>query len=266
MKKTSRPTRSASPLLLLLLLPLVVAFDYPDDTGVHAKVSAGRGTYSLSSCSRSYQSKYVEEDAAVRATFATGSEGTSLVARLQPGKTTVGGYGNWAQEELILVRDDEGSVHPGAQQKDQGNSYGGYVQFDWRRFGLQVGGLYLSQWDLGGKGHGNSLVPTAEMRLGPEYLYASVALFSSTPVLSGGGGLVGGLGGRTGNTRIWGGLSVFPYQETSMSVKLSQKLGPVALSLAGQWAPVSTTSTAYVESVHENGISLGLDFPLSRPW
>jgi hypothetical protein len=84
-----RFSRSAFAALSLALLPFVVAFDYPDTTGVRAKVSAGRGTYSLSTCSRRFQSEYVEENVALRATFATGSEGTTWGKRLRPGKTTV---------------------------------------------------------------------------------------------------------------------------------------------------------------------------------
>ena len=103
-----RFSRSAFAALSLALLPFVVAFDYPDTTGIRAKVSAGRGTYSLSTCSRRFQSEYVEENVALRATFATGSEGTTLGKRLRPGKTTVGAYGNWVQEELLLVREDGG--------------------------------------------------------------------------------------------------------------------------------------------------------------
>ncbi|GEM_PF-3858291 len=262
-KKPLRPSHSVFTALVCILFPFVVAFDFPDTTGVHAKVSAGRGTYSISSCSRGFQSKYVEEDVAVRATFATGSEGTALGERLRPAKTTIGAYGNWAQEELRLVREDGGAPdNPGSPTADQGNSFGAYSQFDWRRVGLQIGAIYLSQWDTEKRTHDNHVLPTAELRLGPEYLYASAALLSSTPVLSGGGGVMGGVGGRMANTRMWAGLSVFPVRQNSITLKLSQKLGPATLSFAGQWAPVAS----YYDDTHEHGFSMGLDVPLSRAW
>jgi hypothetical protein len=249
--------------LLLILLPFVAAFDFPDTTGVHGRISAGRGTYSLSSCKKSFQSEYIEENAAVRATFATGSDEPELSKRLRPGKTTVGAYGNWVQEELRLVEEDGAAPADEAPAKDGfGQSYGVYAQFDWRNIGLQAGAIYLGQWKAGEERYRNAFFPTAEVRLGPEYLYAGAALFSSTPVLSGGGGLQGGVGGRIGNTRIWGGLSTFPVAENCLTLKLSQKLGPAALSVAGQWAPEASS----YDAAHEHGLSLGLDVPLSKAW
>jgi hypothetical protein len=263
MKNPIRPSRSALTALLFVLLPFVVAFDFPDTTGVRAKVSAGRGTYSLSSCSRSFQSEYVEEDVALRATFATGSEGTALVKRLRPERTTIGAYGNWVQEKLFLIREDGGAPeNPGPPKEDNGASFGAYAQFDWRLLGLQIGAINLGEWDTDGQIHDNRFLPTAEVRLGPEYIFASAALLSSTPVLSGGGGLTGGVGGRKGNTRVWGGISAFPSRENSLSLKLSQKIGPAILSFAGQWA----LEESNYDASHEHGLSLGLDIPLSKAW
>jgi hypothetical protein len=249
--------------LLSILSPFVVAFDFPDTTGVHGRISAGRGTYSISSCNKRFQSEYIEENVAVRATFATGSDEPGPVKRLQPGKTTVGAYGNWVQEELRLVKDSDGAPAGDATTKDGfGQSYGVYAQFDWRNVGLQAGAIYLGQWKAGEERYRNSFFPTAEVRLGPEYLYASAALFSSTPVLSGGGGLQGGVGGRIGNTRIWGGLSIFPVRERGLTLKVSQRLGPATLSAAGQWMPEASS----YDATHEHGLSLGLDLPLSKAW
>jgi hypothetical protein len=263
MKNPTRLSRSAFTALSLALLPFVVAFDYPDTTGVRAKVSAGRGTYSLSTCSRSFQSDYVEENVGLRATFATGSEGTTWGERLRPGKTTVGAYGDWVQEELVLIREDGGRPdRPVTPKKDNGSSFGAYAQFDWRLFGLEMGALNLGSWDADEEYHDNRFVPTAEVRLGPEYFFASTAFFSGAPVLSGGGGVAGGVGGRLGGTRIWGGLSTFPARENCLSFKVSQKLGPAYLGMAGQWA---FKASGY-DGNHEHGISLGLDIPLSKAW
>ncbi|MEO6097627.1 MAG: hypothetical protein ABIW76_19010, partial [Fibrobacteria bacterium] len=260
-KSPSRLSRSTFTALLFILLPFVAAFDFPDTTGVHGRISAGRGTYSISSCSRSFRSEYIEENLAVRATFATGSDEPELAKRLQPGKTTFGAYGNWVQEELRLVREDGGPPErPATPKADMGQSYGAYAQFDWPNFGLQIGAISLSQWEPEDERHINKFVPTAEVRLGPEYLYAGASLLSSTPVLSGGGGLQGGVGGRKGNTRIWGGLSIFPVRENSLTLKLSQKIGPATLSLAGQWAMEASN----YDATHEHGLSMGLDVPLSK--
>jgi hypothetical protein len=256
-------SRSAFTALLFILLPFVVAFDFPDTTGVHGKISAGRGTYSMTSCSRVYQSEYVEQNAALRATFATGSDEPELAKRLQPGKTTVGAYGNWVQEELLLVREDGGAPdRPATPIKEAAQSYGAYTQFDWRNFGLQVGGAYLSQWNPDDGIHTSHLVPTAEVRLGPEYLYASAELLSSTPIQSGGGYFLAGVGGRKGGTRMWAGYSTFPVRENSLSLRLSQKVGPATLSFAGQWSPAASRYF----TAHEHGVSLGLDLPLSKAW
>ena len=263
MKQPMRLSRSAYAALSFVLLPFVVAFDYPDTTGVRGKVSAGRGTYSLSSCSRSFQSEYVEENVALSATFATGSEGTSWRKRLRPGKTTVGAYGNWVQEERLLIR-EEGSVpsRPVSSEKSDAFTFGAYTQFDWRLFGLQIGGLNLSRWDAEEENHGNEFLPSAEIRLGPEYFFAGTSLLSSTPVQSGGGGWTAGLGGRIRGTRIWGGYSVFPIRNNSLGLKISQKLGSANLSFAGQWALEASRYSA----TREHGLSLGLDIPLSKAW
>jgi hypothetical protein len=260
-KKSIRPSRYAFTALLLVLLPFVVGFDFPDTTGIHGRISAGRGTYSLSSCSRSFRSEYIEENVAVRATFATGSDEPDWANRLRPGRTTVGAYGNWTQEELLLLKEDGVTPTNATPKDDWGQSYGLYTQFDWRFFGLQAGAVYLSQWETDAGRHGNSLYQTAEVRLGPELLYASAALLSSTPILSGGGGLQGGIGGRVRNTRAWGGLSVFPARETSLTLKLSQKVGLATLSVAGQWGLETSNYGS-----REQGLSLGIDIPLSKAW
>lgn len=263
MKKSLCHSRPAYAALLLALLPFVVAFDYPDTTGIRGKISAGRGTYSISSCSRSFQSEYVEENVALSATFATGSEGTSWRKRLRPGKTTLGAYGNWVQEERLLVREEGSSpASPASPEKSDAVSFGAYSQFDWRLFGLQIGGLNLSRWHAGEDNHGNEFLPSAEIRLGPEYLFAGTSLLSSAPVLSGGGGWTAGVGGRIRGTRIWGGYSVFPIRNNGLGLKLSQTLGSANLSFAGQWALESSRYSA----TREHGLSLGLDIPLSKAW
>ncbi len=262
MKKPMLFSRCAFAALSLALLPFVVAFDYPDTTGIRAKVSAGRGTYSLSTCSRTYQSDYVEENVALRATFATGSEGTTTMKRLQPGKTTVGVYGNWVQEEILLIREEGSAPGNATPEESNGASFGAYTQFDWRLFGLQIGAMSLSQWDFGEENRGYQFLPSAEVRLGPEYLFASTSLFSSDPIKSGGGGWMAGLGGRIKGTRVWGGYSVFPIRNNCLALKLSQKLGPANLSFAGQWA----LEAARYDATREYGLSLGLDIPLSKAW
>lgn len=262
MKIPMRHSRSAFAALSIALLPFVVAFDYPDTTGVRAKLSAGRGTYSLSTCSRTYQSEYVEQNAALRATFATGSEETTIMKRLQPGKTTVGAFGNWVQEDVLLVREEGSTPSNATPEKSSGATFGAYAQFDWRLFGLQMGAMNLSEWDFGAQNRRNRFLPSAEVRLGPEYLFAGTSLFSSTPVKSGEGGWTAGLGGRIWGTRIWGGYSVFPTRNNGLGLKLSQKIGTAYLSFAGQWA----LEASRYDATREHGLSLGLDIPLSKTW
>jgi hypothetical protein len=250
--------------LTLMTLPFLVGFDVPDSSGVYVKGGVGHGTYHVSGCNKNYDFEYNEAQLAFRKTIATApKEGATGWARLKPEHTTFGVSGDYTSEKLVSAWNDSPLVAlEGLPQKASGFEGNLYVSLDWEWIGIGLGvaGMDFRRDYDGVSSRG--LFPSGSLRLGPEWLFASAELLSpSRPLVSGGGLLRGGVGGRLASTRVWLGVGGNPYKTPLPILDVAQTFGSLSVSLTAMADGKSVAPLG--EGIdQQSGIALGLEYRL----
>jgi hypothetical protein len=236
-RNTWKSLAKQSPLLILvcLLFPFLVGFDIPDTSGAYVKAGVGRGAYYTSGCHRTYDFEYEEAQLAFRKTRALNkSPEAKGWARFKPDYFTMGASGSFVMDHLVVALERDSIVVPKDSFPEDNPGVGGslYLGLDWKWIGINAGiaGLSLHPDVTGGRMRG--VMPCGSLRLGPPNLYASAELLGSSPMISGGGLMRLGAGGRWRDTRLWLGLGGQPNKETMGVLNLSQQLGAVNLAFA----------------------------------
>jgi hypothetical protein len=143
---------------------------------------------------------------------------------------------------------------------------GAKAGFEWKWIGLEAGYAYNTYT----KGDAKEVVakllsehqPIAGLRIGDEdLLYASAEWMGASPLVSGGGILSAGVGGKLDGTRLWGGVGAVPQEQFQCVLKADRAFGPVSLYLSGQLNPARMERIA---KFGDYGFSLGFAYRL--PW
>jgi hypothetical protein len=226
-------------LLISMLLPFLVGFSDPDSSGIHfgASIGKGRNSFTLSGCNRYTEYRNEFEDVNYRVHY----NGENI---------HVGAFVYSTNNEKIVEIFDDDDGHSIDTRIYSSRYYGAFTGANLNPYKFSLGFITNENY--------KPLLPI----IGLEYHFSQMVYITSefnksSPLISGGYPLASGIGLNFKNTNIWIGPTVDMTQnfETSLSLKIRQKIGIASLQIAGY----NSFSSLYK---NDYGISVGLSLNL----